>query len=313
VTAWGKNEGMGSHSLWRLGLLTTVVLRCQPALGQDCGCDVSSDRQEAYDEQLTLPPAEARTAEARHAPLGRPKGLGSDVSEKVLVQETFITGYSPALRVPVWASYLLRAEELKSRHRTECFRRDVRLDEPDSSFCQDYREPVFDRGHLVPSADMTRSESAMVNTYVLSNIVPQFNRFNGGIWAHLEERVRKWTGKHGELLIVTGPIFDRDQDGRPDAMRMAYAMAPRFRVAIPTHFYKVLVRKDADGTRHSLAFVLPHDSQPISGRRQQDAYLANHLRSIDDIEVLTGYDFFPNLSATASEDIEGPPASSLWP
>lgn len=72
------------------------------------------------------------------------------------------------------------------RDRTQCFRRDPRLATPAAAFCADYNEPIFDRGHMVPNADMERSEAAMINTYMFSNMVPQHDRFNQQIWAHFE-------------------------------------------------------------------------------------------------------------------------------
>ena len=89
-------------------------------------------------------------------------------------------------------AYRLRDSDIdEPQERTECFRRDVRIEEDDdAAFCTDYEEPTFDRGHMVPNADMTRSESAMINTYVFSNMAPQHDRFNRIIWQRLERYAR---------------------------------------------------------------------------------------------------------------------------
>ena len=80
--------------------------------------------------------------------------------------------------------------------------------------CGDYEEPTFDRGHMVPNADMVRSEAAMINTYMFSNMVPQHGRFNRQIWSRLERHVRDWAMTRENIYVVTGAIFDRDGNGQ---------------------------------------------------------------------------------------------------
>ena len=109
----------------------------------------------------------------------------------ILVNKHYVVGYHTELRVPFWAAHrLTKAQASQERTRKNCFRRDPRLNFDVTSICSDYVEPVFDRGHLVPRADMNRSEQAMINTFVFSNMAPQHAKFNQNLWAALENRVR---------------------------------------------------------------------------------------------------------------------------
>ena len=69
---------------------------------------------------------------------------------------------------------------------------------------------------MVPNADMVRSEVAMINTYMFSNMCPHNDKFNRGIWSKLESRVRKWAKKKGQIYVIAGAVFNRDRDQQRD-------------------------------------------------------------------------------------------------
>lgn len=157
-----------------------------PVVAQSCGCDVSDRKEQAFDQLLFLSAAEKAEAESLHLPFGVPPSVSSN--ERLLHQVDYIINYDDDLRMPLWVAYRLTEADLRiNRERTECFRRDPRLvDDNVAGFCSDYSEPIFDRGHMVPNADMVRGESAMINTYMFTNMAPQHDRFNQVIWARLE-------------------------------------------------------------------------------------------------------------------------------
>ena len=83
------------------------------------------------------------------------------------------------------------------------------------------------------------------------------------------------------------------------------------RVAVPSHFYKIILAPRHDLFWDTISFLLPHQQQTQSN----DATLTNAIVSIDQIEALTGIDF---LTAIAAQDagrehvIEGFSATALW-
>lgn len=233
-------------------------------------------------------------------PWGIPTKPPGATNEHLLHQTHYVINYDDDLRVPLWVGYRLRKVDVQvHRTRTECFRDDPRLEQAEAAFCGDYDEPTYDRGHMVPNADMTRSEAAMINTYMFSNMVPQHDKFNRVIWSRLESYVRDWAEVKGEIYVITGAVFDRDDDGSrdPDNGTQVDWMEPQKRVAVPSDFYKIIFYERPNGYIETMTFLLPHEDSSPTGRADSDSYLVQHLTKIDAIEVLTGIDFLTVIKA----------------
>ncbi|MBK9512347.1 MAG: DNA/RNA non-specific endonuclease, partial [Flavobacteriales bacterium] len=72
----------------------------------------------------------------------------------------------------------------------------------------DYWFSGYDRGHLVPSADMRWNMKALEATYLYSNISPQLPELNRESWADLEDWVRRYVNySKRRLYVVTGPVL----------------------------------------------------------------------------------------------------------
>jgi endonuclease G len=64
---------------------------------------------------------------------------------------------------------------------------------------------------------MAFDETAIKETFFMSNMSPQVRTFNGGIWRELEELTRDWARKYGRLYVATGPVLTQpglDQIGQ---------------------------------------------------------------------------------------------------
>jgi DNA/RNA endonuclease G (NUC1) len=97
-----------------------------------------------------------------------------------------------------------------------------------------------------------------------------------------------------------------------DSDSSAQRVGPQNRVAIPTHFFKIIFDKPLLGAAHSIAILLPHDNDKHTG----DAwvgYVTDHITTIAEIKRLTGTDFLPGLSATRKAALEAYKAPALWP
>jgi endonuclease G len=201
----------------------------------------------------------------------------------------------------------LTAEAVVSSQRLDAFRTDPRLSDDENAHCDDYAGTGYARGHAVPRDDMNRSPAAQANTFFLSNMSPQVNAFNGGIWSRLERLVRDYAKRYNAVYVITGSVLQEPIQQLPSG-----------RVAIPSRFYKVMVRTAANGTPDVLTIVLPHllfTPGPEARTAQQrskaaDAYLAAHTVSVKEIEHLTGIDLLPKLDA---ENLKKAVASALWP
>ena len=141
----------------------------------------------------------------------------------------------------------------------------------------------YDRGHQLPSADRyTDNES----TFYFTNMTPQLGRLNQNIWRKFEEKVRVWAGKSDTLYVVTGCVLDGslgkayDNDGKA--------------VTVPGGYFKALLRYQQSSTVGyggyvAAGFFLEH-------RGYSEASVTRDMcMSIDELEELTGLDFFVNL------------------
>ena len=237
----------------------------EPAIGRNC----SSDERNQADRVLAAivgNPGQRDGLIALHAPFGLHQSTGDSKGEEVLVQGGYLMAHDDNLRTSIWVSYRLTGSDIHNaagKDRVNCFRKDHRFGRGQGSSTVDYRELVYDQGHLANDADMKDNLIQQVNTYLMSNMSPQYCRFNRGVWLSLEQLTRTWAKKYGEIHVTSGAIFDwdgvpgRDPDGHVKRMRSNNG---RMRVGVPSHFYKVIVR-GGDGSHHAIAFLLAHDNE----------------------------------------------------
>ena len=141
---------------------------------------------------------------------------GGPDNEDVFVQGGYILRHDRDLRTGLWVSYKLTDKDIadaddadgKKKDRVNCFRQDPRMKESETGVKSDYDEPIFDRGHLANDADIKDDLTEQINTYVLSNMSPQYCRFNRGVWLSLEKLGREWAEKYKTIYITSGAIFD---------------------------------------------------------------------------------------------------------
>ena len=283
-----------------------MLLAGSAAGGETCGCDVPASTVARYDQALTAIPSGQGII--RHAPWGLPVAAAAHADDiQVLVQPNWITGFDPRLHMPVWVMYRLSADDLSTRrHRTQCFRPDPRLNTiVGGSDCASFRRSGMDRGHMVPSADMTRSEQAMVNTYVFSNIAPQYAGFNRTIWRELETRVRDMARRDESLYVISGAIFDYDADGKPDAaasVPLTHNHNGTVHPAIASHFYKVVVETAGLKLRVS-AWLLRHEDRDVA-HKDAERMLQQARVPVSTIEAMSGLDLMPLLDRALTETAE---------
>ena len=194
-----------------------------------------------------------------------------------------------------WSAYCLRAFMLqKNVKRTNDFRPDPQIT-TGSATLADYKKSGYDRGHLTPAGDMVFSREAMSETFYMSNMCPQAAAFNRGIWKDLEDQVREWVKLYGAAYVVSGPVLSKPAD--------EYPSIGESKVAVPEFFYKaILVPIYKDGLEQAspeecadvitIAFVIPNKN--CAGDFWQ------YVMSVDEVEQITGLDFFSLLE----DDIE---------
>ena len=278
-------------------------------------CQVDDQRVAELDEQLELNSSQVDDAISTHLPWGIPE-LGQE--EQQFVHEAYVLVHNSKSRQPSYAIYRLDRGDVVSRDRKRCFRPDERVPANGRAELIDYVEFIFDRGHLVPRADMNRSDEVMLNTFLLSNIMPQHGPFNSGTWRMLESLVRAWAKDKGEVYVATGPVFDADNDGKADPIEDSPTVEPTNRLAIPSHFYKIVLHQTPNGFIETISVMLRHNDRGVSGstsrerKKRRLQLIENSIVSIDEIERATGRDFFSRMNDSKERAVERSIAPGLW-
>lgn len=300
---------LGRLLLAAILIASTDAIWTAGALARSRHC--TADERRTADRQLWINKRDKALAIRTNLPEGVPKPAGATPNETLLVQRDYVIDYDKVLRIPLWTAERIVARRLgRERDRINCFRADPRLKKPVASAPVDYREPVYDQGHMTPNGDMTMSANSVVNSFIMSNMTPQYCQFNRGVWQILEVLVRHWAAEKKTLYVITGSVLDRDHNGQRDPDDQAKRMKSKNgkqRVAIPSAIYKIIAGKRPDGSFDVLTILLPNDQTDLNGAAAVQ-YLADHIRSLADLESVTGLKFFPDLHKPLHEAT----APNIW-
>ena len=214
---------------------------------------------------------------------------------EVIFYPNFALSYSEDHEVSEWAAYEMTMQRLTGKVvRSKIFKQDHKPSGLSANYF-DYRGSGYDRGHLVPAADLAYDSLSVPTTFLMSNITPQEPGFNRGIWRELEEQVRDWTRQNRHLYIVSGPVLDGD----PKEI-----IGRSTKITVPRYFYKVLLDNRKPNLK-AIGFVLPNE--------KSDKDLHHYARPVDYVEAITGLDFFAALPDEIEADLESSKDVSKWP
>ncbi len=211
-------------------------------------------------------------------------------SMKNNVYRNYSFAWSQKDLVSVWMAYpLCKTYTDKVVDRTDAWNYDPILGPdlscaPFSGYAGDYA-----RGHQVPSADRLCCREANEQTFYGTNIIPQLNEHNEGIWQNLENRIREVANASDTTYVVTGCVVEGSKEITTDSDGK--------NITVPVAYYKAVLRykKGDSDVWTGAAFYTEHknytshDLKPVS-------------MSIDELEEITGHDFFVNLPGKIGDD-----------
>lgn len=200
--------------------------------------------------------------------------------------------FNPELHIPNWVSWeLLGTETSGEEERADKFTTDTNVD--GCATTNDYRGSGYDRGHIAPAADMRWNQTAMQQSFMMTNIAPQLHSLNGGAWKKLEEKCRIWAQVDSAIIIIAGPVTTDPID----------EYIGETQVAVPQRFFKVIASPWANPPR-GIGFIMPNGK--VKGGMQAAAV------TIDDVEAATGHDFFSQLPDSIEQMIESECRFNYW-
>lgn len=212
---------------------------------------------------------------------------------KLLQRSGYVSHYNTHYLVPNYVAWHLTKERLEGHASRKGIKwqedRDVPAPRVDT---YDYMQSGFDRGHMCPAADNKWSKRAMEESFLMTNVCPQNPNLNRGDWNEIEEQCRQWAKKYGSVYVVCGPIFLNEKHKR----------IGKHKVTVPEAFYKVVLC--LEGTPKGIAFVCRNTK--TNKPKQQ------YVNSIDDVERMTGIDFFAGLPDDIEQKVERQHSLSQW-
>ena len=166
----------------------------------------------------------------------------------------------------------------------------------------------YNRGHMLPQASRYNNYEPNRMTYYGTNMMPQNSTLNQNIWATLEGKVRGWGGlqTYDTLYVVTGAAFKSTKT-------IDNANGP---IAVPSHCWKVLLRQRGNQNRQisqfkadelkAIGFVFTNDDAGAA------TSIESAVRSVKEIEELTGFKFFRNLDPAVADAVKSQKNLADW-
>jgi endonuclease G len=195
----------------------------------------------------------------------------------------FSLSYHEGYELASWAAYQLTPEQAGASG--TC--REKYAEDPmvttGSSEPKDYKNAGFIMAQLVPVEDLFTSQKAMEESYLMSNVVPQKPAFNKYVWKAIEKLIREWAKEGNTLYIVAGPVLADAPFG---------TFGPN-KVSIPVRYYKAVL--DVHGER-AIGFIFRGNVATGTPR--------SFAVSVDELEKITGMDFFPQLQDDLEQAVE---------
>jgi endonuclease G len=208
----------------------------------------------------------------------------------------YVLSYNAKTRTANWVCWRLREQDIGTASRS-AFEPDPAL--PKGTIARvtthDYEGSGFDRGHLCPARDRSRTAADSRAVFYMTNIVPQSPACNQKGWERLEDYCRRLAQTGHVLYIACGP------HGKGGTGKHGHKeeIGRDHKITVPHALWKVVVvlpRADAEPRRNTrvIAVLMPND-------QTVDFDWAKYRTSARHIEKLTGYRFFRGVPDDVAE------------
>lgn len=215
--------------------------------------------------------------------------------ELIIQHKGYALSFNSETNNPNWVAWVLTPNRTYGTiQRSNDFRGDPDVPASHRVEGYDYKDTGYDRGHMCPAADNKWDLAAMTECFYMSNMCPQMPTLNRSSWKKLEDACRRWSDQEDSIYIVCGPIYDNYK---------SKTIGNEVKIAVPTAFFKVVLslRK---GKEKAIGFYYTNSSN------KQD--IKDAAKSVDEIEKLTGIDFFYKLDDKIENRIESTYNLSKW-
>ena len=234
----------------------------------------------------------------------------------LIERDCYVLSYNRGLHNPNWVSWHLQKEDMKSG-RNDVFHHEYRLPESWNEILGDtYSGSGFSRGHMCSNAERN-GNGTVYDTFSMANMLPQTQGNNGGPWGGVEDYLRKECKGNMEAYIIAGGYgsggIGRNGNYRVKTIKDSNGLT----INVPEVVWKVviLMERNDDGPDKEkieanyknpdkvkvFAVWMPNDETKC---KENDKTWRQHVKTIDFVEEMTGYDFFSELDDTVEDYLE---------
>lgn len=214
-------------------------------------------------------------------------------STMMLTRSAYKLLYDKEMRLPVWVAWHLTADHTNGQYKREGikFAEDEEVPAPRATN-MDYVNSGYDRGHMCPSGDNKWSAQAQQESFLYTNCCPQLHNLNAGDWEELESKCREWAKAYGDIYIVCGPLL----------LNKKHKVIGKNKVVVPEAFYKVVLC--LTDKPKAIGFIYRNE---IANKT-----MSSYVNTVDEVERITGIDFFPSLPDNIEKTVEAKADLGEW-
>ena len=270
-----------------------LLSACRKA--QVTGADAAVKESQPFFDSMAAEAKKKEVKKAKTITLYEQPAALTDRPEQILKRKGYTTSYNNKSKNPNWVAWHLTKAHTygDNQRKNEVFFEDETIERGQRATDNDYYNSRYDRGHMCPAGDNKWDAQAMRESFLFTNICPQNHGLNKYEWNDLEIQCRDWAREYGAIDIVCGPIYNSTGDQKTIG---------RNKVWVPDAFFKVILCRQ--GKPKAIGFFYRNE-----GVKQTKA---EALRSVDEIEALTGIDFFPALDDETEDRIEAESDLKAW-
>lgn len=221
---------------------------------------------------------------------GAPQNLDETRPIQILVNQGYVVGFCPDRLQPAWSAYrVAHATDDVDYDRPLMYYNDLRLDEAHRIGRKTFGKIggiQLNVGHMTPNEVINRQfgRLAQMETFLMSNMSPQYASLNSGVWLKLETAIREIKDEPGKdhVWAIVGPVFG-DEPASVNRGHGKYLPVPDsyFCVIIDPHTYPY----DTASKVEIDCFIIPQNAHSDSN---PDDYPA----TLEDVEDATNLKFF---------------------
>lgn len=220
---------------------------------------------------------------------GPPLNLDETRPVQILVNQGYVVGFCPDRLQPLWSAYrVAHAENDVDYDRPIHYHDDLRLPPELRIGRQTFGKLggiALQVGHMTPNEVINRQfgRLAQLETFLMSNMSPQYGSLNTGVWLKLEDSIREIKDEAGKdhVWAIVGPVFGDQPSSINRGNRFVPVPDSYFCVTVDPYTYPF----DKPSNAHIDCFIIPQSAPPSSNPQDYPATLA-------EIEAATRLKFF---------------------